>query len=63
MAELPDLGGASGCGFTLLNGTHVHFLKPSADAKMQEVSLLAWSHSLDSWICWAVVAPWCGLLK
>lgn len=38
-----DLCGVSGCDSTLLNDTHAHILKPSADAKTQDVSLLAWT--------------------
>lgn len=41
----------------LLNDVRDHVLKPSADAKLQEVNLLAQSYVPGNWICSAVVAP------
>lgn len=42
--------------FVLLNYWQIGFFKPSVDAKIQEVSILAWSYIKDSWNCWTITA-------
>lgn len=49
--------------FVLLNCWQICFFKPSVDAKIQEVSILAWSYIKDSWNCWTITAYFLWLLR